>query len=107
MALVTQVRVVGAPEMISFTQTATEQTNDVQDINAANDSLMSIFAIMDGDVISNTPEDNINTNTNTNTNNNTNNNVNGSEEEGGAGGSLGINLLLSILMLYTFTRRFS
>ena len=63
-ALLTRVRVADNIDNMSFTQSVTEQTNDVQDVNMTNNSLTSLFAIVDENVTSNTPDTNNNNNQN-------------------------------------------
>lgn len=107
-ALLTRVRVADNIDNMSFTQSVTEQTDDVQDVNTTNNSLTSQFAIVDENVTSNTPD--------TNNNNNAPNNIapnnnpvplNDSSDEGGGSGSFGINILLALILLRVFTRRLS
>ena len=95
-ALRTQVQVNDNIANVSITQTAEEQTNDVQDVNSANNSLTSIFAIGNGPSMPNIPVPN------------TPNNVassNSVSDEGGASGNPGIYLLLLLSMLYSVTYR--
>ena len=106
-ALLTRVRVAENINNVSFVQTASEQTNDVQDVNADNNSFMSSFAVTDGNVTSNLPDppsnpippNNISPDDTPATPTNDN------EEEGGGAGSFGVNLLLPLLLLYAFYRR--
>ncbi len=105
-ALRTQVRVNNAISNVSIIQTTSEQTDHVQDLNVVNNSLTSMFAITNGDIVTNDPNVNTNNNTLPNTINTPNVASNNAveEEEGGAG-SLEISLLGSLLLLYGFSRR--
>ena len=109
-ALLTRVRVNDEVNSVSFTQSATEQTDNVQDVNLDNNSFPSTFSVVDGNVTSNSPDTNNNTNNNDSNNNvanNSNDTASSSEEEEGGSGSIGATLLLSILLLQLFSRRFS
>ena len=102
-ALLTRVQVADNVTDISFVQSVAEQTNDVQDVNMTNNSFTSSFAVADGNVTSNTP----NTPSTPNTPNTPNNIVpDNSADEGGGGGNLGLHLLLSLLLMRIFLRRF-
>lgn len=109
-ALLTRVRVADNIDNISFTQGVIEQTNDVQDVNMTNNSLTSLFAVTGGNVTSNTPDTNNNNLNNAPNNIAPNNNpvaLNDASDDGGGSGSFGVNILLALILLRAFTRRFS
>lgn len=99
-ALRTQVKVNNNIMNVSITQTANEQTDDVQDINTANNVLTTVFAIMGNDVVTNNP--NV---PNTPAPNTPNNITVGNSDSGGGGGSGSPDfyLLLMLLLLYSVT----
>ena len=110
-ALLARVRVAQADVNLAITQSASEQTNDVQDLNTANNTLVSTFSVTGGDVTSTTPPPSIPpTNpptNNTPTNNSPDNNSTDTEDDsgGGGGGSLDYYFFLIVLVSYLYTQR--
>lgn len=107
-ALIARVRAAQADINLLITQTAIEQTNDVQDVNAGNNTLVSSFSIVAGDVTSTTPPPNTPTN-NPPTNNSPQDDIanedDGDDSDGGGGGSFDTYFLLAALTLFGFARR--
>ncbi len=94
--VVASVRADAAAANVNITQTVNEQTADVQEINAINNTLMSPFSIVDGNVVSNTPvAPPPGGNPTTDTNNEED------EEEGGAG-SVGLIFIFMMFLVFVF-----
>jgi len=83
---------------VNITQTVNEQTADVQEVNAINNTLMSPFSIMDGNVVSNTPV----TTPPPSGGNPTSTNTNNVAEEEGGGGSIGLGLVFMMFLAFIF-----
>ena len=98
-ALRTQVQVHNNVSNVAIVQSVNEQTADVQEVNSANNSLTSMFAIVGNDVVSNVPNTPV-------PNNVPNNNIAADEDDsGGGGGNLDFILLIVLFILHCITRR--
>ena len=94
-ALVTTVRVVDGIANVDFTQTVSEQTNDVQDIAQGNNAILNSFSISNGNYTSNSAS------TVPNTPSSPDNNVTSDDaEEEGGGGAINQHILFLILLVY-------
>ncbi len=100
-ALMTTVRVVNGVSNVEFTQTATEQTNDVQDVTQSNNAIVNSFSIAGGNYSSNSASTVPNT---PGTPNIPNNNISDGEDEGG-GGAITPQFLLLMLLVYLIAGR--
>ena len=103
-ALMTTVRVIDANTDVEFTQSAIEQTNDVQDVTQSNNSIVNSFSITNGDYVSNTAStvpdstdipDNIS---------DTDNNQSNNEDEVG-GGMISPYFIIMVLVCWIACRR--
>ncbi len=92
------VRVVANVTDVTITQSIDEDTADVQEVNAANNTLASSFNIIDNNVISNVP---VTPNSPTTPNTNVNN---AAEEESGGAGSHSIGFMLLMFGLYVYSK---
>ena len=93
------VRVAPMASSVNIIQTISEQTADVQEINAANNSLLSMFSISGNNVISNVPV--VDPPPNNSTPQTTIPADNIAEEEEGGAGSIGKGVIL-LVILYLF-----
>ena len=96
--MVVNVRVDPMATNVNVTHTINEQTSDVQEVNVANNTLLSMFSVSGGGVISNTPGTNVPPGNTTPTSTDT-----GSTEGEGGAGNFGLGLIVLIIM-YIFRR---
>ena len=93
--IIANVRVDPAATNVNITHIINEQTPDVQEVNAANNTLLSMFSVSGGGVTSNTPGTTAPPGASPTP---TSNNTDSDEGEGGAG-NIGIMIMLLMMML--------
>ncbi len=102
-SLATTVRIVNGVSNVQFTQSVSEQTNDVQDITQSNNSILNSFSISNGNYSSNTASTIPNTPTTPTTPNAPNNISSDDAEEEGGGGAMDVQFLLLVMLIYIIT----